>query len=113
MSRKNQNLTPDEAAVLRAHAERHGLTASTGPYARQGSAFALQLAIITGDVALTSIDPDDRAALARWLREQTPPAHLVELVAELADDLEYGAAAAEPPRAVEPTSAGSINTLEG
>ena len=113
MARKNQNLTPDESRHFRAVAEHHGYTASTGPYAGQGSTFALQLAIITGDVALTSIDPDDREALAAWLREVAPsaPAHLVELVGDLADDLVWGLEAPEPTSPA--PGEGPINTLEG
>lgn len=90
MSRKNQNLTPGESAVLRALAEHHGITAGSGPYAGQGSVFALQLALAHGDLALVSLDPDDRQALAAWLLEQDAPAHLAELVAGLAADLVYG-----------------------
>lgn len=115
MRRKNQNLTPDESRHFREIAEHHGYTASTGPYAGQGSTFALQLAIIHGDVALTSIDPDDRAALAKWLREAAPAgaAHLAELARDLAADLTYGLKAPEPAApAGEGGEPGPINTLE-
>jgi hypothetical protein len=92
MTRKNQNLSRDEAARLREVAEYHGITASTGPYVGKGSAFALQLAIINGDAAIISIDPDDRQALAAWLNEQAAaaPAHLTELVQALVAELVYG-----------------------
>lgn len=116
MPRRNQNLTREEAAVLRRLAERHGLTAASGPYAGQGSAVALQLALIAGDVAVVSLDPDDRQAVARWLEAQAPaaPAHLIELLQELAAELVYGLdAAGGAVGSSAEEHGGEINTLEG
>ena len=114
MRRKNQNLTPDEARRLQEIAAYHGYLQPRGPGKGQGSTLALTLHLVAGDVATTSIDPDDRQALAAWLREQAPvaPAHLAELVRDLAADLVYGLEGpAEAAAAGE--GEGEINTLEG
>lgn len=68
--RTNDNLTREEAAAWRAIAARHGYTARTGPRAGEGSGMQLTLAIIAGEVRTVLLDPDDRAAVARWLEEQ-------------------------------------------
>jgi hypothetical protein len=68
--RKNQNLTPAEAALLREIAAYHGHIAVSGPYAGQGSALALQLAIIVGEVQLVSLEEDELALVVPWLRAQ-------------------------------------------
>lgn len=113
MARKNQNLAADEARRLREIAAYHGYTASSGPYAGQGSAFALTLALVTGDAIVISIDPDDRQALAAWLATLAPPPHLAELVEALAAELAYGLEEAPPPSSPAPAPGGPINTLEG
>lgn len=116
MTRKNQNLTPDEAAALRRLAEYHGITASSGPYAGKGSVFALQLAIAHGDLAVVSLDPDDRHAVAEWLLGQIDqaPAHFQEVIRGLASELLYDRPEREPwaPSGA-PPAAGPINTMEG
>lgn len=112
--RKNQNLTPDEARIKRAIAAYHGYTQSRGRGAKvEGSALALDLALITGDAIVVSIDPDDRQVLAVWLATLTPPAHLAELVEALAAELAYGLEAEAPRPPSPPATDGSINTLEG
>lgn len=112
--RKNANLTISEARAKRALAAHHGYTQTRGQGAGvEGSALALDLAIIHGDVAVVSLDPDDRQALAAWLLEQAPPAHLAELIEGLAADLVYGLAVAETGEAPGPPTSGPINTMEG
>ncbi len=111
--RKNQNLTPDETRALQQIAAYHGYLQPRGPGRGQGSILALTLRLVAGDVATTSIDPDDRQALAAWLREQTPPAHLAELVQDLVDDLVWGLARSAPADAASGAETGPLNTLEG
>lgn len=115
MSRPNQNLTKSEAAILREIAAHHGYAASTGPHRGQGSALALQLAVITGDVVIVSIDSEDRRLLADWLTRQaeTAPAPLAALIGDLAADLAYGLVALPPLPPGDGGDVGSINTLEG
>lgn len=70
MPRANQNLSKEEAAILRGIAAYHGLTAVSGPHAGQGSALALQQSIIAGDVQIVALDPDELALVAPWLQQQ-------------------------------------------
>lgn len=115
MTRRNQNLSREEAARLRDIAEYHGITAPTGPYAGKGSGLGLQLAIITGDLAIVSIDPDDRLALAVWLDTQveTAPSYLADLVRDLAAELRYGIEPPEPTATPGEPSDDPINTMDG
>ncbi|MBK9711573.1 MAG: hypothetical protein IPO81_09655 [Kouleothrix sp.] len=62
MARKNQNLYESETAASL------GLTATSGPYAGNGSALQLDMAIIRGLVAPLRITNEVRAALV-WLGE--------------------------------------------
>ena len=69
MTRKNQNLTPAEAAIKRQIAASHGYTISRGPRTGEGSALQLDLAIISGEVATLLIGEEDRRAVCRWIDE--------------------------------------------
>lgn len=117
MARRNQNLTPDEAAVLRRIAAYHGYYQRRGPGAgTEGSALALILATIHGDVQMISLEPEEIAGVVPWLAEQAahlPDGALREALTSLAGQLgQYLPPATEP--APPPTGApGPINTLEG
>lgn len=90
MPRSNQNLSKDEAAILRGIAAYHGYEASSGPHTGQGSAFALQLAVIHGDVQTVSLEPEELAIVVPWLRQQAealPEGALQEALMGLADQL--------------------------
>ena len=65
--RRNQNLAPDEAAILRGIAAYHGYTQKSGQQTGDGSAFALTLAIVHGDVQTTSFDEDELRRVVPWL----------------------------------------------
>lgn len=57
-------------AALRKVAERHGYVATRGPRPGQGSPSELIQALDDGELATVLLDPDDRAWLVAWLREQ-------------------------------------------
>ena len=90
-SRRNQNLTPDEAARLRAIAAYHGYKQSRGRGAKeQGSVLGLTLAVVDGEVATVQIDHDELRPLIDWLRAQAETQRDVpigETITSLADQL--------------------------
>lgn len=67
--RLNANLTKEEAAIKRQIAASHGYTAPSGPHAGQGSAFMLDLALVSGEIKMVLLNDYDR--LAVWLLAQT------------------------------------------
>lgn len=89
--RANANLSRDEAARLRDLAAYHGYAAATGPHAGQGSAFALTMAIVAGDVQLLSLDPEEVGELCAWLDAQAAAAAdgLAELLGGVAAQLRH------------------------
>lgn len=97
--RSNDNLTREESAIKRRIAAYHGYTQSRGRQAGEGSAFALDLAIINGDVQTASLEPEELALVVPWLAAQaadlaaTNPA-LAEALEGLANQL--GQALASP-----------------
>lgn len=67
--RLNANLTKEEAAIKRQIAAKHGYTAPSGPHTGQGSAFMLDLALVSGELKTVLLNDYDR--LAAWLLAQT------------------------------------------
>jgi len=65
--RRNQNLTPKEAKIKRHVAATHKLIISRGPYANQGSAFQLDMSIITGRIATLMLDAKIRDLVIDWI----------------------------------------------
>lgn len=116
--RRNQNLAPDEAAILRDIAAYHGYTQKSGAQAGEGSSFALTLAIVHGDVQTISLDEDELRRIGPWLaaqaRSQSDPV-LVDILDGLAAQLTARLATndgnREGPTEVGPPS--EINTLDG
>ncbi len=110
MRRRNQNLAPDEAAILRGIAAYHGYTQKSGQQAGDGSAFGLVLAIVHGDVQTTSFDEDELRQLVPWLEQHGDA--LGGMIGELAAQL-----GARMPESAEDSGAtvgnGPIDTLDG
>lgn len=119
MRRRNQNLAPDEAAVLREIAAYHGYTQKSGQQAGKGSAFGLTLAIVHGDVQTISLDEDEIRRVVPWLEAQASglavsDPNLADILAGLAVQI----AARLPVRSsgeipAPATPSGSIDTMEG
>jgi hypothetical protein len=112
--RPNQNLTAKESAILRSIAAHYGFLQTRGRSAGvEGSAFALQLAIVHGDAQVVSFDRDRLRLLIAWLGQEAghdaaPSKTIRKLAAQLAHTLP--APVEVPPPTGEP---GPINTLEG
>lgn len=110
MRRKNQNLAPDEAAILREIAAYHGYEQSRGEGKGRGSTFALMLAIVHGDAQVVSFDEDELRIVVSWLEEHG--AALNGRIGELAAQLGVRLPRWEEGKSL-PATEGDINTLDG
>jgi len=115
--RRNQNLAPDEAAVLREIAAYHGYTQKSGQQAGNGSVLGLTLAIVHGDIQTVSLDEDELRRVVPWLSSQAADLMasdpiLADVLAGLAAQL--GACVSEQVRVEAPApTAGPIDTMDG